>query len=132
MIIAVAAGLDLLAALVHLGIIAGGPAWYRFFGAGEDLARMAERGHPWPTIVTTAIAAGLAGFALYTWSLSGRCCQTLPWQREVVWGITCLYALRTAVPLLLAPWVTSLRTPFMLVSSLVCGAYAVTHALVLL
>lgn len=131
MIIATAAALDLLAALLHLAIIACGPAWYRFFGAGEDLARMAERGHPWPTLVTTAIAAGLAVFALYTWSLGGHCCQSLPWRREVVWLITGIYALRAAVPLLLAPWVRAMRSPFMLISSGVCALYAIAHALAL-
>lgn len=131
MIIATAATLDLLAALLHLAIIAGGPAWYRFFGAGDDLARMAERGHPWPTLVTTAIAAGLTVFALYTFSLDGRCCHVLPWRREVVWLITGIYTLRAAVPLLLAPWVRAMRTPFMLISSGVCALYAIAHALAL-
>ena len=32
------------ASLLHLAVIAGGPAWYRFFGAGEGMAQMAERG----------------------------------------------------------------------------------------
>ena len=66
MSIAVAAFLDLVAALLHLAIVVGGPAWYRFFGAGEDMARMAERGHPWPTIVTMAIAMALTVFAVAT------------------------------------------------------------------
>jgi hypothetical protein len=30
--------LSLVAALLHIAIIVGGPAWYRFFGAGEALA----------------------------------------------------------------------------------------------
>ena len=34
------------ASLLHLGVILGGPAWYRFFGAGEGMAHMAERGDP--------------------------------------------------------------------------------------
>jgi len=131
MIIAAAATLDLLAAVLHLAIIAGGPAWYRFFGAGEDMARMAERGHPWPAVLTAAIAAGLAMFGCFTLSLDGRCCQALPWPREVVWLITGIYALRAVVPLVLAPMVKSLRTPFMLISSAVCGVYAIAHALAL-
>jgi putative oxidoreductase len=54
----VAATLDFGAALLHLAIIVGGPSWYRFFGAGEQMAAMAARGHPWPAIVTACIAAG--------------------------------------------------------------------------
>lgn len=131
MIVIAAAALDLVAALLHLAIIVGGPAWYRFFGAGEDLARMAERGHPWPTVVTAAIAAVLTVFALYTASLGGHGWQALPWQREGVWLITGIYTLRAAVPLLLAPMVRAMRTPFMLISSGVCALYAIAHALAL-
>lgn len=41
----IAAGtLDALAALLHVACIFGGPAWYRFLGAGERMAGMAERG----------------------------------------------------------------------------------------
>ena len=36
--------LSALAALLHLAVIAGGPDWYRFVGAGEEMARMAEQG----------------------------------------------------------------------------------------
>ena len=39
-------GLSALAAALHLAIIAGGPSWYRFFGAGERTARLAARGAP--------------------------------------------------------------------------------------
>lgn len=33
-----AAALSAIAASLHLAIIVGGPAWYRFFGAGERFA----------------------------------------------------------------------------------------------
>jgi hypothetical protein len=32
------------AALLHIAVIVGGAEWYRFFGAGEGMARLAERG----------------------------------------------------------------------------------------
>jgi putative oxidoreductase len=67
-----AAGLDFLAALLHVGIVLGGPAWYRFFGAGERMARMAERRHPWPTVVTLAIATALCGFGAYAMTAGGH------------------------------------------------------------
>jgi hypothetical protein len=121
-----AAGLDCLAAALHIAIIIRGPAWYRFFGAGERMARGAEQGHPGPALLTAGIAFALAGFGLYTLSLDG-CCGALPWRREVVWAITGVYALRAAAVLGLAPWMTTMRTPFMLGSSLVCGLYAVVH-----
>ena len=34
-----------IAALAHLGCIIFGGDWYRFFGAGEQMARMAEAGN---------------------------------------------------------------------------------------
>jgi hypothetical protein len=30
--------LSAIAALLHAAVIAGGPDWYRFFGAGEEMA----------------------------------------------------------------------------------------------
>jgi putative oxidoreductase len=121
-----AAGLDFLAAALHGAIVLGGPAWYRFFGAGEQLARMAERRHPWPTVVTLAIAGVLALFGAYAMTAGGHF-PGLPWTGVVLPAITAIYAIRAAVPLLLAPWVASMRTTFMIVSSLICGVYALAH-----
>lgn len=121
-----AAGLDFLAAALHIAIIVGGPAWYRLFGAGEKMARWAERGHPAPALLTAGIALALGGFGMYTLSLAG-CCEVLPWRREVVWAITGVYAIRAFPVLALAPFMATMRTPFMLGSSLICGLYAVAH-----
>ncbi len=57
------------AALLHVAIILGGPDWYRFFGAGEGMARLAARGSIYPTILTAGIAAILGVWMLY--ALSG-------------------------------------------------------------
>lgn len=121
-----AAGLDFIAATLHLAIIAGGPAWYRFFGAGEQMARLASRGHPWPAILTLGIAFGLSLFGVYAMTAGGYF-DALPWPRTVLWGITAVYALRACAPLLLAPFVASLRTPFVFWSSGICGVYAIAH-----
>ena len=59
------------AALAHLGCIVFGDDWYRFFGAGEQMARMAEQGLWYPTIVTSFIVLVLLVWALY--GLSGAC-----------------------------------------------------------
>lgn len=50
-----------LAAVLHLGIIVKGATWYRFFGAGESMARAAEEGRWYPAIVTTAKVARSLG-----------------------------------------------------------------------
>ena len=64
------------AAILHVVIIIGGPAWYRFFGAGEDMARAAEQGSSTPALVTAAIAGILMAWALYAFparALSAVC-----------------------------------------------------------
>jgi hypothetical protein len=43
--------LSIAAALLHLACIPGGPDWYRFFGAGEPIARAAERGMWTPHLI---------------------------------------------------------------------------------
>ena len=63
--------LSLAAALAHLATIAGGPAWYRTMGAGERMARAAERGEAFPAIVTMGIALVLVGWAAYAASGAG-------------------------------------------------------------
>lgn len=70
LLIAAAVG-DILAALLHLATIIGGPNWYRFFGAGEGMATMAERGLLEPVLITIAIAGVLAGWAAYALAGAG-------------------------------------------------------------
>src|SRR5882724_13062711 len=53
------------AAVLHLAVIAGGPSWYRFFGAGERMAQMAARGSPRAALITVFIATVLAIWAAY-------------------------------------------------------------------
>ncbi|MEL6873892.1 MAG: hypothetical protein AAGM33_00290, partial [Pseudomonadota bacterium] len=63
--------LSLLASLLHIGVIIGGPDWYRFFGAGEELARMAEQGSIYPGLITTGIASVLAIWAWFAFAGAG-------------------------------------------------------------
>ena len=68
----IAAGcMSLAASILHLGCIAGGPDWYRFFGAGEPIARAAERGSWIPAAMTAGIAAILALWAAYAFAGAG-------------------------------------------------------------
>lgn len=90
------------ASILHLGCIVGGPAWYRFFGAGERMARMAERGMLEPAIVALLIAGVLAGWAIYALSGAGVL-PRLPLLRPILIVITAVYLLRAAaLPLMLA------------------------------
>ncbi len=85
--------LSTLAAFLHLGIIAGGPEWYRFFGAGERMARMAEQGSPRPTLITIGIALILFVWAAYAFAGAGLI-RRLPLMRTALVTITTLYLLR--------------------------------------
>lgn len=123
------------ASLLHVGIILGGPAWYRFFGAGERMARMAERGFLYPSIVTASIAAILGGWALYAASGAGLI-RRLPGLRVVLALIAAIYLLRgifgiPAVLLVDDPYTNQLkgRMTFMAVTSAVCIGLGLCYAM---
>lgn len=81
------------AALAHLAIIVGGPDWYRFFGAGEGMARAAERGLITAPLITVCIAAVLAIWAAYAFSGAGLI-PRLPLLRVGLVTITAIYLVR--------------------------------------
>lgn len=122
------------ASLLHLAIIAGGPEWYRFFGAGERMARMAARGSPLPAVVTAGIAAVLAVWALYALSGAGVI-RRLPLLRLALGLIAAVYLARGVfgIPLVLLaddPYARQLRArmTFMAVSSAICLGLGVCYA----
>ena len=92
------------AAILHIAVIIGGPEWYRFFGAGEAMARMAEQGNPLPAIVTAGIAIVLAIWAGYAFAGAGLIRQ-FPLMRTALVAISAVYLLRgmVIVPLLFQP-----------------------------
>ena len=57
--------------LLHIAIIVGGSGWYRFFGAGEGMAQLAEKGSIYPTIITITISSILILWSLYAFSGAG-------------------------------------------------------------
>ena len=124
----IAAGsLSSAASLLHVATIAGGPSWYRFFGAGEDMARAAERGSAMPGLVTAAIAAILAVWALYAFSAAGLA-RRLPLMRTALVVITGVYLLRglALIPMLVLK--PQLVDTFAIVSSLVVLCYGMAYA----
>ncbi len=119
--------LSALAALLHIGVIAGGPDWYRFFGAGEGMAILAERGSIRPTLITLGIAAVLAIWAAYAFSGAGLL-PRLPLLRTGLVVISAIYLLRglVLVPALVLNW--GGVTPFVLWSSLIVLVYGIAYA----
>ena len=124
--LAVGALLSAVAALLHLGIIAGGPAWYRFFGAGERFARAAADGRWYPTVVTLGIAAVLFLWSAYALAGAGVVVR-LPLLKAALAGITAVYLVRgiAFAPLVLAKG--GALTPFVVWSSMICFVYGVVH-----
>jgi hypothetical protein len=125
----IAAGLlDGAAALLHLSCIAGGPAWYRFFGAGEAMVAMAERGMARPTLITLAIAAVLAIWGAYAFSGAGLL-PPLPLLRPALLAITAIFLARAAaLPLLFRVMPDRSRT-FLWISSAIVLAIGIVHAI---
>lgn len=131
-----AAGLMTAAASVlHVAIIIGGPAWYRFFGAGERMAQQAARGFIFPTVVTAAIAAALAVCALYAFSAAGFF-RRLPLQRIALALMAAVFLLRgiLGVPIIFlieSAYTRELRgrMTFMIVTSLVCLVVGLCYAI---
>ncbi len=122
------------AALLHVGIILGGPDWYRFFGAGERMARLAARGSVYPTLVTAGIAAVLGAWALYALSGAGVV-RRLPLLRPVLALVAAVYLARgiLGVPAVLVmdgPYASQLRArmTFMVVSSALCVLLGLCYA----
>ena len=120
-----AGSLSALAALLHLAVIFGGPDWYRFFGAGEGMARMAERGMIQPTLITLGITAVLAIWAAYAFSGAGLIAR-LPLLRTGLVVITLIYLARG---LLIVPAVLMNReiNAFGWWSSLIVLAYGLAY-----
>jgi hypothetical protein len=120
--------LSVAASLLHIGCIFGGPAWYRFFGAGEGLARAAERGEAFPAVITSGIAAVLAIWAAYAFSGTGLL-PRLPLLRNGLVVISAIYLLRglVLIPALVINGGDVM--PFILWSSLIVLVYGLAYAI---
>jgi hypothetical protein len=63
--------LTAIAAAIHVGYIAFGAPWYRFFGAGENMAVLAEQGSKQPALITSGMVVVLSVWAWYAFSAAG-------------------------------------------------------------
>ena len=122
------AGLSAIAAVLHVAIVIGGPAWYRFFGAGEQFAAAAASGRWWPAIITLGIACMLGLWAAYALSGAGVI-RPLPLLKLALVLITSVYLLRGLVLVPAFLFARSSITPFVFWSSVVCIGYGVFHLL---
>lgn len=119
--------LSALASLLHLACIAGGPAWYRFLGAGEGMARAAERGEWRPALITLFIAGVLATWSAFAFSGAGLL-PRLPLLRTALVAITAVYLLRAFAVIPMAQLRPTHFEAFWLWSSGIVLIYGVVHA----
>ena len=85
--------LSCIAALIHVGCIVFGASWYRFSGAGEKMATLAESGSRFPTMLTIGIAGVLSTWSIYGLSGAGLI-DRLPLLVPVLVVVTGVYSLR--------------------------------------
>ena len=116
------------AALAHLGCIIFGASWYRFFGAGEQMAQMAEQGLWYPTITTSVIIIVLTIWSLYGLSGAGVI-RRLPLIRIALVLISAIYLLRAVSFYWLMPMMPENSLTFWLVSSSICLAIGLLYAI---
>lgn len=108
-----------LAALVHVGCIVFGASWYRFFGAGEQMARLAEQGSWQPAFITAGITAVLLVWGAYALSGAGVIMQ-LPWTRPILLLISLVFLLRGCAFVVLMGKFPENSLTFWLTSSAIC------------
>jgi hypothetical protein len=121
-----AAALSAIAAALHIGCIVFGATWYRFFGAGERMARMAEAGDWRPAVITSGIVVVLSVWALYALSGAGAIAQ-LPLLRAGLCTITAVYLLRGAAGALHAAFLAPSDVSFWWWSSAICLGFGLVH-----
>ncbi|MFC7419410.1 hypothetical protein ACFQNF_05910 [Iodobacter arcticus] len=120
--------LSIIAGLVHIAIIFGGAQWYRFFGAGENMAAMAEAGSLMPAAITTGIAAILFIWGLYAFSGAGLI-RRFPFMRICLTLISLIYLVR-GLAFIPAYFIAPEQiNSFAIWSSLICLGYGLFYAI---
>jgi len=115
-------------AAMHLGCIVGGPSWYRFFGAGERMARLSEQGSPEPAIVAAVIAIIVGIWSAYALSGAGLL-PRLPLLRPALVLISAIYLIRAAaLPIMLVYLVPGRSAEFLIWSSVTVLIFGIVYA----
>ena len=119
---------SLLAAALHLGCIVFGAAWYRFMGAGEQMALWAEQGSLRPTVITSGIILVLTIWAIYAFS-GASLIRRLPAVKLVLLLVTGIYLFRAVAGFFFIQNPIGRSPEFWLWSSLICLFVGVLHLL---
>lgn len=132
-VLVIAGSLSLLAGFAHVLIVFGGASWYRFFGAGEEMARLAETGSLQPALITFFIAIVLMLWGALAFSAAGLIAR-LPLLKVSLVLISGVYLSRGLLGLILPfvithPILAQNSLGFWLVSSSICCAYGFFYSL---
>lgn len=122
----IAGTLSAIAALLHLACIYFGAPWYRFLGAGEQMAILAEQDSIQPTIITSAIMLVLSVWSLYAFSAAGVIFK-LPLIRLALTLITLIYLTRGVAGFFLINTPLGRSPEFWLWSSVICLFFGMIH-----
>jgi putative oxidoreductase len=125
-VLKVAGILTAITSIMHVAIIIGGAEWYRFFGAGEEMAVMSEEGSIYPTVITCIIAIILAIWSTYAFS-GAKVVRKLPLTKVVLSLVALVFLARglLGIPAVIysdSSYMSELAESmmFMVVSSLIC------------
>ncbi len=113
-------------AMLHIGCIYFGAPWYRFFGAGEQMAVLAERGSIQPTLITSGIVFVLSIWSLYAFSAAGIIFR-LPLVRVALILITSIYLVRGIAGFFFVSSPMGRSPEFWLWSSSICLFFGIIH-----
>lgn len=108
-----------IAAILHLGCIVFGAPWYRFFGAGEKMARLAEAGSAVPSFITSGIVLILSIWAYCALAGTGMVPKP-PLLRFALSAIASIYLVRGLMIFALMKIMRGRSIEFWLWSSAVC------------
>lgn len=114
------------AAVAHLGCIVFGAPWYRFLGAGEQMAKLDLADHWYPTVASLVIAGVLFIWSAYALSGAGLI-RRLPLQRFVLVVVTGIFLLRGIGFYFLMPYFPGNTPTFWAVSSGICLVIGIVH-----
>ncbi len=109
---------SILVAVIHAAAIFAGADWYRFFGAGEQIAIMIEEGSWLPHLMSLAISAIFTLSGLYAYS-AAKVIPRLPFVRTVVATAGVMYMIRGLAPFAYLVFKPSVLSTFDLVTAVV-------------
>ena len=122
----IAGTLSAVVATLHLGCIYFGGSWYRFFGAGEQMALLSEQGSIQPTLITSVIVLILSTWSLYAFSAAGVIFK-LPFIRLALVLITFIYLARGVAGFFLINNPMGRSPEFWVWSSIICLSFGIVH-----